>query len=175
MRGAISTVRRNVHLDASVGFDVVIVLSESSDRHIIRKNDNARVVGSDPNLVLGANHAMRGNTAQLRGLDGELLVAIIKDSADCGDNNLLTCSDICSAANNIERLGTTDINFSHVKMIRIGMRLASQNLANDKTLKAALDALRLLHAVDLEADGGKKSRELFWGKIKIDVAFQPIV
>ena len=102
------------------------------------------MVVAHANLVLGAYHAARLHAAKLRLLDLKFLVAVIENASQVGNDNLLSCCHIGGAADNLGRLFLAQVHRADVHVVRVRMRLTSQNLSNVETLQASLYCLYFL-------------------------------
>ena len=68
----------------------------------------------------------------------------------CTDN-FLAGSYIGSATYNMQRLCSSNIYRCEMQMVRVGMRLAGQNLCYHHVLKSALDCLHLVDTLNLKS------------------------
>ena len=107
MRRRVHPVRSDIHLQDIITLYIIIIFRQCTDNRVSRQYDNTGMIGSDTDLILGANHAIRLNPADLRLLDRETLVAIIQFRPVNSDNHLLACRHVRSATNNLQwRLAT---------------------------------------------------------------------
>ena len=126
---------------------MIILGSGLSYGSVLRQHNDAVVALSHSNLVLGTNHAVRLDTAQLRFFDNKLLVAVIKHAAQIGYDNLLASSHVRSATDNLLRFALTKVDGGYMQVVRIGVHLASQHLAYEQSLKTTFYCLYFLKSI----------------------------
>ena len=141
MAQGISTVGRYVDLYYPVALQMIVFSSRHANLGILRKDNYSRVVVANPNLVLSANHAEAVNATEFRLLDSKLLVTIIKHATKVSDNDFLSCCHIGCATDNLLRLSLAKVNGCYMKVVAIGMNVASKYLADKETLQASLNCL----------------------------------
>ena len=82
------------------------------------------------NLIFGANHAERFNTAYLRAFDLERLLAAVEGCAHCGHHHRLPCGDIRGSAHDLGRLAVAEVYGGDMEMVAVGVLHACQHLAD---------------------------------------------
>ena len=155
MRRRVHPVRSDIHLQDIITLYIIIIFRQCTDNRVSRQYDNTGMIGSDTDLILGANHAIRLNPADLRLLDRETLVAIIQFRPVNSDNHLLACRHVRSATNNLQWRLATHIHRRDMQMIGIRMVLTCQDLSNNQALKATLNRLDLFNPTSLQTDRGQ--------------------
>ena len=177
MRSGIHAVGGQADLDQVVVLDVQELLGAHAHGGVGRKFDDALVRRADAQLVLGTQHAERLHAADLRAFDLELLVAAVgvEHRTDLGAEGLQPRTAVGGAADDPQRFALADVDRRHVQMVRIGMHLARQHLADNNSRKASLDGFDLLEALDLQADLRKHLGDLLGRKVRREVAFEPVV
>ena len=117
MRECVRTVGCDVNLDNPIALQVIVLGSRLTNGSVLWQHDNAVVSCAHAYLVFGTNHTKRLYAAKLRLLDSELTVTIIEHAAQVGNNNLLTCSNIRCAANNLLRFALAEVYGCDMKVV----------------------------------------------------------
>ena len=143
----------DVDFETGVGLDFVVVFGEGAYGYVVGEDDDAVVVGADADFVFGAYHAVGWDSAELGGLDGEGVVAVVEGGANGSDDDFLAGGDVCGSANDVEWLIGADVDGGDVEVVGIGMGDAGEYFSDDEALEAAFDALGLLHPIDFESNG----------------------
>ena len=151
------------------------------------------MVGSDADFVLGADHSVRLDAAQLGFLDVECLVAIVKGGAEgCYDDLLAGCNigsatnDLCNGVPGLVfctkcavcigyPLRIAQIDGGNVHVVGVGMHVTRQHLSDNKTLEATANGFDLFDTFCLETDGSKGCRSLLGCEVELQIVFQPLV
>ena len=154
---------------------MVILGSRRSWHCILGQHDNAVVTLANAYLVLGTNHAVRLDAAQLAFLYRETLVAVVELGAQRGNDHLLPCLDIGRAAYDLFGFTLSEVDGADVHVVAVGMGLAGQHLADDDAFQTALDALYFLHAIDLQSYAGQGGSHFLSSQVEIDILAKPFI
>ena len=193
VRSCINAIGSYINSDLVVALEVIVLGCWHADGSISGENNNSGMVGAHTDFVLGTDHAVRFYTTEFSFLDGESLVAVIKGSAEGGDDDLLASCHIGSTTNDLcddvsgfvlcaecavgigYPLCVTKIHGGDVHMVGVGMYVACKYLSDDKTLETAADRFDLLDTFCLKTDGSKGCRSLLGCEVELQIVFQPLV
>ena len=101
VRAGVGTVGRDIYFDEPIALEAVVLGSGCANDSVGGQHDDTAVVMADANLVLGTDHAIGLNAAQLALLDDELLIAVIELGAKRSHDDLLAGSHIGGTADNL--------------------------------------------------------------------------
>ena len=175
MRAGIGAVGGDIDFDEPVALKAVVLGSGCAHDSVGGQHDDAAVVGAYANLILGADHAVGLDAAQLALLDDELLVAVVELGAEGGHDDLLAGSHIGRAADNLLHLGGADVHGADVHVVAVGMCFAGEHLAHDKALEASLDGLYFFHAIYFETCRSEGCCDFLRRQGCLDVLTKPFV
>jgi hypothetical protein len=175
MAASICSVGSYVNLDEVIALDMIVLSCRSADLCVCGKNDDSAVVVANANLVFCTKHTATLNATKLATLDGKALIAIIKLGSNDGCNNLLTCSHIRSAADNLNGFAFSHVNCANVHVVAVWMRFASQHFSHIKTFQTAFYGLNFFYAIHLEACASKGIGNLLSTQRSIDIFLKPFV
>lgn len=99
----------------------------------------------------------------------------VEHRSDFCAKHLETLPAVCSPANDRQRLALAHIDPRDVQVVRVGMVLAGQHLADHDPLQAAAHPLDLLETLHFESDIGQDHRELFGRKVGVQIASEPVI
>ena len=154
----------------------MIVFRSGSPHHgIVRQDNDAVVRRTHANLILGTNHAKTVNSAELGFLDDKFLVAIIEHAAKVGNDDFLPLSHIGRTTDNLLGLAFAMVNCRDMKMITVGMSLASKHLSHEQALQTSTDRLDLFQTTDLKTYRRQRVCNLMGRQIKIYVFLKPFI
>ena len=177
MRSGIDAVGREAYLYQIVVPDFQVLGGRHTHGGLGGQLHNAVVRDSNAQFVLGAQHAERLDAPDFAALDFELLVAAIgiKDSAHGGAQHLEPGAAVGSAADDLQRLGSPDVDRRDVQVVGIGMVDAGEHFAHDDAPEPAPHGLDLLETLDLEADVGQYGGDLLGRQIDVDITPEPVI
>ena len=139
MRSGVDSVRGYVNFDNCVIFNFIVFGGGCAHFHAVGQHNNAGVRCSDANLVFGANHTERFLSANLRFLDYELFVAVVKHCANGCYNHFLPSGHVGRAAYNCQQFGSAHVNGCNVQVVRVGVVDAGFHFANHKAFQSAFN------------------------------------
>ncbi len=176
MRGGVDAVGSEAYAYQIVVLDVEVVAGGHADRRVGGQLHYTRVVGTYAQLILGAQHAERLHAADLAALDLELLVAAVgvEHRAHRGAQHFEPLAAVGRAAHDVERRLAAHVDRGYVQVIRVGMVLARENLADDHARESAADGLYLAEILHLETYVGEDRGDLFGRQVGVDILFQPV-
>ena len=164
---AVGTVRRDLELE-HVGGDGQHVGQRRAGLQRLGQDHDALVIGADRELVLGEDHPVGLDPAQLRALE---LRAVGHDRAGRRDGDRLARRHVGRAAHDRGRLACADVDDAHGQAIRVGVALGRQD-ATDAEVLQRRDAVRV-DAVDLRAGHRQPLAELLRGQAGIAEVVEP--
>ena len=153
MRAGIGTVGRNIHFNQPITLDTIVIGGAHPHGGVVRQNDNPVMARTNANFVFGTYHPKAFNAAQFRLFDGYAVVSVIKLRTKRGHDYFLPRCHVGSAAYDLLRFSRTEINRTHMHMIGIGMRVASDYAANYQPLQPSFHALYLFNASYFQTNG----------------------
>ena len=176
VRAGIGAVGRDIYFDEVVALKLEIFRGRHTYGRFFGEYHNAIVALTNTDFVFGTNHTEALHTAQFAALDGEALTlgAIEHGAQGCHDY-FLASGHIGRTANNLGGLARAEVNGADVHVVAIGMGLASEDMAHDKSLETAAYGLDLLHAAYFQSDGGQGLGHFLRLKVEVNVLFQPVV
>src|SRR5574344_2023361 len=127
------------------------------------------MICSNSKFILSTQHSKRFYSANFRFFNLNIFSAHRELSTKSGKHNFLTGSDIWGSANNLQRLSLSGIYFCDMKMVRIWMRNALQDLCNYHTCKTSGNFLCLFLRLNLQANAVKYPSQFIRGKIKLNI------
>ena len=152
----VRAVRGQADFDAMVGLE--------SERHgggqsVLERtveHENAIVAGSDAQFILGTDHAHGDFAADFALLDFEgVSLRRVTGGPHCGHHHLLAGGDIGGTADDGQGFGVADVDRGDAEPVRIGVRFAGQDFADDHALQSTGNHGHFLQAFDLESAGGQ--------------------
>ena len=142
MRGCIHAVGSDLILNHRLRLKVEIILGRSTHDGLGLENHYAGMVFANAEFICGADHAEGLHSADLGFLDLEITG---KDGAESREEDLLSGSDVGGAADHGYGIAVAGIDLGDVEMVRVGMRLALQDLGHDHTGESAGDLFLFLN------------------------------
>ena len=134
------------------------------------------MVGTDAELILGANHTVALHTAYLGFLDLERGAVRGRQVGAHGcHQHFLAGSHVRRTANHLQQFGFADIEFRDVQMVGVGMRHALHHFRHHDTGKSAGNLLHLFYMFHFQTRVGENGSHLRRRQVKFQVIFQPIV
>ena len=158
VRSSIRAVRRDIHLNDCIVFDVIVVGSFHANRRIGRQHNDTGVVSAHTNLIFRTDHTPTLLAAQFTFLDGKRLVAVIEHRTHGRHDDLLSRSYVGCTANDRQRFSFTDVHFGNMQMIGIRVGFTCQHFAYNQAFESALDGLYFFHCSYLETDRSQDFR-----------------
>ena len=146
----VGAVRRNINVYHPIAFKVIIFSGRSALYRLIGQYDNAIMRGTDAYFVFSANHTVALNTTQFALLDGELVVAVVKNAPQVSHNYLLPCGHIGRTAYNLLGFSLAQINGRYVQVVTVRVCNAGQNLTYKQTFQAAFYGLYFFQSVHFQ-------------------------
>ena len=171
----IGAVGGDVHLNQIVAFKFVILGGRGAYYCVLGQHDDAVVVSTDTDFVLGTNHAKAFHATQLAALDGEGFVAIVKHGSHNRHNHLLSLCHIGGTADNLNGGFATHVHATNVHVVAIGMRFASEDFSNPKTGQTSLDGLHFFHASHLKTGAGQCHGHFMGTQGGVHIFTQPFI
>ena len=101
VRETVGTVGSDIHLDEPVALQMIVFCSRRTYDSVLRQYDDALVGRTDADLILSTDHTIALHATQLGLLDDELLITIIKHTAEIGHNHLLTSRHVRGTTDNL--------------------------------------------------------------------------
>ena len=155
MRSGIHTVRCDVYFQHIVALYIIIFLSRSSYYRIGRQHDDTGVIRSDTDFILGTDHPVRFDTANLGTLYRKTLVAIIQFSTVHSHNHFLSGCHIRSAANNLQGFCAAYIHGRDVQVVGIRVFFTGKNFTDHKSFQSTFNGLNFFYSTGFQTDRGK--------------------
>ena len=175
VRASVGTVCSDVNFNKVVAVDVIIVGCLLSHLSVGGEDDDAGVVVTDANLILGTYHSIALHTAQFAAFDDKLLVTVVELRAERGHNHFLSGCHIRSAADYLLGLARAYIHRTHVHVIAVGMRFTCEHLAHNESFESAFDCLHFLDAVNLQTDRCQRVCNLLSSQSRINIFSEPVI
>ena len=171
VRAGIGAVGRDVHFDYVVAVYVVVVGRLGAHHGVLWQHDDAGMVGTDANLVLGTDHAIALDAAQLALFDDKLLVAVVELCAEGSHDDFLPGCHVGRSAHNLLNFVGADVHGAHVHVVAVGVGLAGEHFSHHESFQATFDGLHFLNAIHFQACGGKCICYFLSRQIGVDVLF----
>lgn len=152
MRSAVDTVGSQADFIHGVALEIQSDAGRGAGHGGIVEHHYTRVVLTDAEFILGADHSEAFNSADLRLLELELLALEIDQfRTDSCQKHLLTGSHIGSAADYLQRLTAAHVKLGDVQMVGIGVRHALQHVGDNYALKPSGNLFYGFYMLDLKA------------------------
>ena len=176
MGSGIRAVGGDGDFEGIVIFDIEVFAGGHSDGSVVGQHHDAVMAGTQLEFVLGAKHAFANLATQFTFL---YLIKLSVGSPDfgpyLGTDHLLAGGNIGSTANDMQRLGSADIDSGDVQMVRIWVRFTGKDLGNNDMLQAALDGLNLFYTLNLQSGEGQQIVQLMGCQICFYIITKPII
>ncbi len=166
-RQAVGPVRRDLQLE-HVGGDRQHVGERRADDQSGVEHHDPVVVGADGHLVLGQDHPVGLDAAELRALE---LRPVGHDRARAGHRHDLPGRHVRRAAHDLPRFALPHVDHADGQPVRVGMAVGAEHAADHEVLEAA-DAVPE-QRLDLGAGHGQPVLELREAQPGIAVVVQP--
>jgi hypothetical protein len=165
---AVGPVGRDLQLE-HVGGDREHIGQRRAGREGLREHHDPVVVGADRQLVLGEDHAVGLDAAQLGPLE---LGPVGHHRAGESDGHRLAVRHVGRAANDLARLAVADVDHADAEAIGVRVALGGEHAADDEVLQRG-HAVRV-DALDLGAGHRQALGELVRRQPGVAVGVQPL-
>ena len=146
-----------------------VLLHILSERSILRELGDALLLDVDPELLIGAEHSVGFNAAKLSRLDLNTAGELCPDKRHA---DLESFPAVRSAADNVEKLASADVDLGDVEMIGVRVIMALYDLADDNLRNVAADRAC---SVNLKSRHGQIIAGLLSGQACINQLVEPIL
>ena len=176
MADGVAAVWGQTYSENSVALHLEIILGRSAGNGRFWQHHDAGMVFTDTKIVLRADHPFGDFAADFRFLNSNTAsVGRVEGGADAGDNHILSGLYVRCSAHNMQGLFLTRIHGCDVQMVRIGMGLAGQYLADNDIFQSPFDAFVFFHGFNFQSAIGQQGRNFGCGKVNRQIAFEPLV
>jgi hypothetical protein len=164
---AVRPVRRDLEFEHVRG-DRQHVGQRRARRQLVVEDEDPVVLDADGELVLGEDHAVRLDAAELRALEPG---PVGHDRARGGDGDELARGDVGRAADDRGGLARPELHRAHRQPVGVGVALGRQHAADAEVLERG-DAVSV-DALDLRPRHGQARGELLGGEAGVAEVVQP--
>ena len=155
--------------------EVEYVNCRCPDGRFRRQNDNARMVVSDAQFVLRANHALRHFAPNFAFFYRQFFaVAEIQFRSDGRHCHFLPLRHVGRTAHNTEGFARADVHFRKREFVRVRMLAALNDLPDDNAFQVTFYASDGGHAFHFQAEFGEQFSHFFGCFVDVNVLFEPI-
>ena len=160
----VGPIRRQADFNAVVRSESEDLGRPSADRGRRIQHEDAIVVLSDAEFVLGTDHAFGDFPADLAPLDFErITLHRVTGGADGGDDDLLSRRHIRGATDDVERSVPAHIHGGHSEPVGIRVLAAGQDLPHDHAAETPRHSGHLLEAFHLQTAGREDVAQVLGG------------
>ena len=173
VRGGIDAVGSQVYFEHIVVAHSEIFGGRCTRSHFFVDDDDAVVRRSHADFILGAYHAHGFYAAYFRFLNLEFFVAVVEFGAHGGHNNSLPGGNVGRAAHYLLYFSAAEVDGGHVQVVAVGMVLAAEHFADDKSAEASAYAFYCFYSANLKACRGEDGGKFVCRKFEVYIVFQP--
>ena len=172
MGGGVHPVRGDFIFYHGLSLQMQIFPRGRADNGVLGEHHDSVVAGAESELVFGAYHSERFDTAYLGLLDLEVAG---EHGSDAREEHLLAGRHVGSAAYHRQGFAGAVIDFSDMKMVGIRMVLAFEHFRDHHSRKTSGNLLLLFDPVDLDADGSHRLGDLRGAQLTLEIILEPTV
>ena len=149
--GAVHAVGRQADLEERIFLQLQLLAGRSAHHGRGIEHHDAGMVVANAQFILRADHAEAFDATDLGALDLELAAVVGGQlGADRSQQHFLPLRHVGSAADDLQELGLTRIEFRDMQVVGIGVRDALDDFRHDDAFQAAGDLLDGLHVFDFK-------------------------
>ena len=173
--GAVHAVRRQADFEERVFLQLQLRAGRRADDGTGIEHHDARVVISDAELVFRADHAVALDAADLGFLDLEFRAVVGREFCPDGSHqDLLALRHVGGAADHLQQLRRSRVEFGDVQVVGIGMRHAFHHFRHDDASQAAGNLFDGLHVFNFQSRRCQDGADLLRRQVELQIILQPI-